>query len=99
MQSSLFRLKENAMQKQKQTGVVVYNQSKKIPLYQKFAAATGATLLAVNAHATETGIDLSGLTAQFTSLGTAVKGVIAVAMTVAILVVGWRWIKRAVFSL
>lgn len=87
-------------QKQKQTGVVVYNQSKKIPLYQKFATATGATLLAVNAHATETtGIDLSGLTAQFTSLGTAVKGVIAVAMTVAILVVGWRWIKRAVFSL
>lgn len=50
-------------------------------------------MMTSNAHAA---IDLSKLNEQFTQLETAVSGVIGVALTVLLVVVGWRWVKRAV---
>lgn len=58
------------------------------------AALLGAFfMMSSTAHAA---IDLSKLNEQFTQLETAVTGVIGVALTVLLVVVGWRWIKRAV---
>lgn len=58
------------------------------------SALLGAFLMMTsNAHAA---IDLSKLNEQFTQLETAVSGVIGVALTVLLVVVGWRWVKRAV---
>lgn len=43
-------------------------------------------------------LDLSSLTTELESVQTAVVGVIAVAITIGIAIVGWKWAKRALFS-
>lgn len=82
--------------KKPETGLVVQNQSKKMPFYQKAAIAIGSSLMVVNAHAAE--LNLSELTTQFEQVKTTVGGVITAAIGVTVLIVGWRWVKRAVFS-
>lgn len=62
--------------------------------------ATAVTTLAVvttPAHAAI--LDLSELTTEMTSIKTAIIGVIAVAVAIGIAVIGWRWAKRALFSI
>lgn len=61
------------------------------------AGALGASaLVTVPAQAA---IDFSGITQQFTELKTGIEGVIALAIAVAIVIVGWRWVKRGIFSI
>ncbi|OPH39505.1 major capsid protein [Moraxella lacunata] len=43
-------------------------------------------------------LDLSSLTTELQSVQTAVVGVVAVAITIGIAIVGWKWAKRALFS-
>lgn len=62
--------------------------------------ATGTALMLGNsAHAAGEGLDLSGLTSQLQNVQTSVVGVVAVAVTIGVVIVGWRWAKRALFSL
>lgn len=61
------------------------------------AVGTAMMTVATNAHAAGT-LDLTALTTELTSVKTAVLGVIAVAVTIGIAIVGWRWAKRALFS-
>ncbi|OOR88740.1 major capsid protein [Moraxella bovis] len=43
-------------------------------------------------------LDLSSLTTELQGVQTAVVGVVAVAITIGIAIVGWKWAKRALFS-
>lgn len=43
-------------------------------------------------------LDFSELTSELDGVKVAVVGVIAVALTIGIAIVGWRWAKRALFS-
>lgn len=43
-------------------------------------------------------LDLSSLNTELEGVKTAVVGVIAVAITIGIAIVGWKWAKRALFS-
>lgn len=62
------------------------------------AVGTAMMTVATNAHANGGGLDLTALTTELTSVKTAVLGVIAVAVTIGVAIVGWRWAKRALFS-
>lgn len=66
---------------------------------KRFAMIGGGVATALIASSANAAIDLTKLTEQFTQLETAVSSVIAVALTIAIVVIGWRWIKRAIFSI
>lgn len=44
-------------------------------------------------------IDFEPLKTAFTELQTAVTAVIAIALTVTISIVGWRWVKRVAFGI
>lgn len=58
-------------------------------------AGVGALVATASANAA---LDLSALTTEMQSVETAVAGVIAVAITIGIAIVGWRWAKRGLFS-
>ena len=66
--------------------------SRVVPASVLFSVAVMAT------SANAATLDLSPLPAELQSVQTAVVGVVAVAITIGIAIVGWKWAKRALFS-
>lgn len=61
------------------------------------AVVIATALAGTQAYAAD--FDLSGLTTSMNEVKTAVLGVIAVAVTIGVAIVGWRWAKKGLFSI
>lgn len=85
----------------KETLDLVVVEAKKPSKFKTLATAVGAgataIMLSTPAHAAT--LDLSGLTTELEGIKTAVVGVFATALLIGVAIVGWRWAKRALFSI
>ncbi len=61
------------------------------------APIAGAVALVATASA-NAALDLAKLNETLTGVETAVAGAIAVAITIGVTIVGWRWVKKGLFS-
>lgn len=87
------------MNTNKENGSLVAVKQEKTGYFTRaIAPATDIGVLALSSAQAQAALDLSELTTQMEGVKTAVTAVIAVALTIGVAIVGWRWVKRALFS-
>lgn len=83
----------------KQNGSLVAVKQENSRVFARvIAPATAIGVLALSSAPAQAALDLSELTTQMEGVKTAVTSVVAVALTIGVAIVGWRWVKRALFS-
>lgn len=84
-----------------ENGNLVATQTKNPSKLKKLATAVGAgaTAVMVSTPVHAATLDLSGLNTELEGIKTAVVGVFATALLIGVAIVGWRWAKRALFSI
>lgn len=86
---------QHTQEQSNNVAVIEQPEKGKFDRFVSYGVATvGSVALAVPAYA----VDFEPLKAEFTGLQTAVTGVIAIALSVTIAIVGWKWVKRVAFS-
>lgn len=87
------------MNTNKENGSLVAVKQEKTGFFTRaIASSTAISVLALSSAQAQAALDLSELTTQMEGVKTTVTAVIAVALTIGVAIVGWRWVKRALFS-